>query len=102
MDSVGGFARGAISRSGGLNIGIVLGCEIKRKDGRSAGEYDDTTGFDVQPKNFAVGLELRARRGKTVGKEWMSVWVEDHRRSFSSPSASAALLYVRDGLGGLS
>ena len=58
-----------------LNIGIVLGCEIKRKDGRSAGEYDDTTWFDVQPKNFAVELELRARWGKMVGKEWMSVWV---------------------------
>lgn len=58
-----------------LNIGIVLGREIKRKDGRSAGEYDDTTWFDVQPKNFAVELELRARWGKMVGKEWMSVWV---------------------------
>jgi hypothetical protein len=28
--------------------------------------------------------------------------VEDHRRSFPSPSAPAALLYVRDGWGGLS
>ena len=58
-----------------LDIGVAWGCEIK-KDGRLAGEYDYTTGFNVQPKNFVEGFKLRTRRGrgKVVGKEWKSVW----------------------------
>jgi hypothetical protein len=50
-----------------VNIGvarIAWGCDIRRKDGWVARECGYAAGFDVQPKNFAEGFELRAREGK--------------------------------------
>lgn len=67
-----------------LNIGvarIAWGCEVRRKKGWVCGQYDYTTGFNVQPKDFGEGFELRARTGKgeMVEREWKAVWGRKER-----------------------
>lgn len=63
-----------------MNIGvarIAWGSDIRRKDGWVARKYGYTTGFNVQPKNFADGFELRAKGGgigELVEREWKDVW----------------------------
>jgi hypothetical protein len=75
-----------------LNIGvarIAWGCDIRRKEGWVCGEYDYTTGFNVQPRGFGEGFELKAREGKggdggegveeSVGQEGGLMMADDGR-----------------------
>ena len=55
---------------------IAWGCDVRKKPGWEPGDYDYTSGFNVQPKYFGDGFELRAREGRAglVQKEWRDIW----------------------------
>ncbi|CZR61304.1 related to cytochrome p450 [Phialocephala subalpina] len=53
---------------------IVWGCEIERVGGYEYGEYEYTTGFNVQPLKFPFRLRAREGMGEVVEREYGRVW----------------------------
>jgi len=53
---------------------IAWACDIKAVEGWKTGEYEYTTGFNVQPKPFPFVLKPRNGREKTVDQEYERIW----------------------------
>ncbi|KAF8847145.1 cytochrome P450 [Acephala macrosclerotiorum] len=53
---------------------IAWGCEIERKEGWEYGEYEYTTGFNVQPLKFPFKLRARQGRGDIVERGFAEFW----------------------------